>query len=292
MTEAAATDQKELDFSSRGERLRLLSRCRLPTSRSKAVLQAIDDAIGSDSSWCISIARIVERTGLSRRTVQRGIDDLEELLVVEVSSRFEKNGGSVVRLPSRFRIVWSNLVDFDPRRVIVEETSDGPVEIERPRRRGAGGVTAAAGWCQRGGGVVSQSPGGSVSVAPGSGRDGLVPAPSPAQSRPTPPPASSKGDLLWSTFTDDELRESVSSDDPELVDRLFQEAAEQNWLSRDGAVRVAFFAACHHVATGGSARSLRGTLISRVKSRNWKHGNQASDEWARARVRACQRVQA
>jgi hypothetical protein len=286
-----SANQPEFDFSSRGERLRLLSRCRLPNSRSKAVLQALDDAIGKDGSWCVSLARIVERTGLSRRTVQRAIDDLEELVLVEVSSRYSRTGEAVVRLPSRFRIVWSNLADFDPRAFIVEETADGPVEIERPRRGGAGGVSVAPGCGQDVRGVVSGSPGGGVSVAPGCGQGGTVPAQSPAQSRPNPPPASGKGDFLWSTFTDDELRASVRADVPELVERLFVEAVSAGWMDGGAVIRHRFFAQCHHVTGASGVRSLRGVLVGRLKVRDWSKGNQASDEWARAAVRACEAVE-
>ena len=290
MTEGAIK-QKELDFSTRGERLRLLSRCQLPTSRAKAVLQAIDDAIGSDDSWCISLQRIQQRTGLSRRTVQRGIDDLEALFLIEVNHRFSKTGATVVRLPSRFRIGWANLVDYDPAAAVIEKTNEGPVEVETPRRRCAGGVTTAPGCGHGDRGVVSPRHQGGVTTAPGCGHDDHLPAQSLPKSRPNPPPASDgQGDYLWKTFTDDELRRSVRSEVPELVGQLFDEAVAAKWIDGGGVTRHRFFAACHHVATSDGVKSIRAVLIDRLKRRDWAKGNQDSDEWARAAVRACERV--
>ena len=105
------------------------------------------------------------------------------------------------------------------------------------------------------------------------------------------------GEHIWQTFTDDDLIRSVRAltkgEPDDLLESLYAEAKSMKWLPDDGFVRVGFFATCHHLVTGNRLESLRAGLIARCKrfrEKGWLHGNQDSDERARAAVRACERV--
>ena len=135
--------QSEFDFSTRGHRLRCLERVQFPSGQHgnrrvsgnaiKTVLRAIDDCIGSDESWVISIDRLISQTQLSRSTIKTAIAVLGDWLVLSVSSRHELLNGNPVQLPSRFRIVWSNLPDFLPVADSVKEQPRTPQIVESER---------------------------------------------------------------------------------------------------------------------------------------------------------------
>lgn len=200
--------QKRFDFSRRGGQLQILERVRLPFPASrKAVLKAIDDAIGKDSEWTISLARMARAAGLSKGTVSKAVADLASLNLIDVQDRYRRTAeGGVERLPSTFRIVWSNLPDFIPEVNPEPVASDGSVVFVQRRCDASGesgsgvfqgGVSETQGGVSQNRGVFPQETGG-VSLGNGgvselnggcfAGKQGVFPdCMDPVQSEPDQP---------------------------------------------------------------------------------------------------------
>ena len=104
-------EQKQFDFSTRGSRLAMLDRLELPKlSRTSpatmvAVLRVIEAHARTKATARLFRSTIAAEVGRSSDAVQFAINALVELLVLER----KRTGRS-----SSYRIIWSNLADFDP----------------------------------------------------------------------------------------------------------------------------------------------------------------------------------
>lgn len=307
--------QQTIDWSKRGHQLRMLAKVAFQSQQWKTrrvsghtlgvVLQRIDDCIGTDDCWNISIDRLAESAHMHRATASLAVAVLAHLQVIDVGDRKITVDGRVTTLPSTFRIVWSNVQDFVQDSPVVSTTPR--VSITTTRRCDTPSPSAVTPIAVSGDPIaVSDTPHRRKRSPPSP--TATVPAQSPVQSSPTPPPASSQGkfqlirkgpaasDLLWKTFTDDDLRDSVKGFDPaavnewdqsppELVQRLYDEGvAAFTWVRSEVGQRQ-FFATCHHVVHSSGIDSLRAVLIARLKESNHSKGNDTSDQWATAAVR-------
>lgn len=193
--------QQSFDFSQRGHQLRLLDRVQLPSCRHgsrqvsgaacKAVLKAIDSCIGLDPCWQMAIARLMEICQLSRATVNTALAVLARERVVEITHLHQRVDGNLVQLPSRYRIVWSNLADFDRPAVSPVETPRAPEVVATVRESSTepGRLSVSRGSAQCEPGVSSAGAGGQLSVSRRSAQ--CEPLPVQALTRTHQPPSAS-----------------------------------------------------------------------------------------------------
>lgn len=103
--------QREIDFSTRGGRLRLLDKVQLPKlpkttpATMLAVLRCIDGHARDKATARLFAETIANEIGRSRAAVDRACKALESLHLLHI----KRTGGASV-----FRIGWANLVDHDP----------------------------------------------------------------------------------------------------------------------------------------------------------------------------------
>lgn len=103
--------QTEIDFSRRGEQLRLLDRIQFGRGLGcspgtlKATLVAVDSFAG-ESGWCFaSAATIGQRANFSDRTIRKALAVLHGLFLVRKQQRVTANGSR----QCRYQVVWSNV---------------------------------------------------------------------------------------------------------------------------------------------------------------------------------------
>lgn len=306
-----AHTQHQIDFSKRGQQLRILRRVSLPPadgprladgspgSRVRpasllATLQAIDDCIGSETEWNISIARLVQASGLSRRTVQRAIHGLLTLQVITVTDRY-RNGR---QCSSRFRIGWANLLDF----VDDSHTPAGSLHSEQFAPRGATVAPPRA----------TVAPPGVSPLRPRGRHHDAQPAQSPAHTSapsPSPPPladscdgkgqisdetpaarpASGRGTVnLWDTLirSPETLSRAVRYRRHDILQTLWQAAVDQHWQQDDRDIRRRFLAACWFVVNpppGFPVDNAARLLRYKLQRADWKTGcmDGSDDDFAR-----------
>jgi len=120
--------QREIDFTVRGERQRLLDRVQLPElpgtrpAAMLAVLRQLDEHTGSNADCWPSVARLVTVTGLSRAAIYRALAALESLYLIDRRRTGRSN---------RYCICWGNLAEHDMRHQMSHhETSEvSPCDI-------------------------------------------------------------------------------------------------------------------------------------------------------------------
>lgn len=295
-------DQLTLDFK-RGEQLGLLARISFGTgnkhnsrpisnSALKTVLKAVDDCIGStQTEWVIPIARLMDITGLSKATVSAAIGWLADKSLLIVTVRHQVVEGRAVELPHKFRIVWPNVMDFEPARNEVVETQRAPAIVETEM----GSLTMRRGSSHCETGVVSPCDGGSLTMRRGSSHHETVPV----QSRPVPAHTSAPLPVRktagleelqtqdsWA-MPDSEFRAAVKTASAAKLLRMFDDAVRRGWLKGSEQARLQFVAACWDVCHSDVTSAI-GCLNSRAKSKalGGRHGCSAeATEWARQRLR-------
>lgn len=117
--------QSEIDFSRRGEQLRLLDRLQLERglgvspSTLVLVLRVIDSFAG-ESSWCwASLDTLAGRANLNRRTITRALGVLLDEVLLRKQVRIGRRGNR----ECRYQIVWSNV-----HAQVEDQTSDNGTE--------------------------------------------------------------------------------------------------------------------------------------------------------------------
>lgn len=296
--------QRKFDWTVRGDRLRMLEKVRLPLAASRmSVLRAIDDCIGKDPAWTIPISRLATSTNLSRATVSRSIGDLARLGVIDVEDNFRKKSGGVgvQRLPSRFRVIWSNLVDFVPGQSDAELAADPELMTVRRgfQAEESGGVLQ----CEPG--VLQCEPGGVAVWGEGSTHSEAhysrpVTRPTPVPSPPTEP-GNGEGTgvvsgggvrLLWREVVaaPERLREAVRKRDGVFLTELWREAVAAGWTRNTRDLMRRFLAACFYVChppPGFPIRNPAAVLRSKLIDDQWKTGRMdgQDDDWAAALLR-------
>lgn len=105
--------QATIDFTARGQRLRLLDRVTLPKMPRTSpgamlhVLRCIDGHARDKDQARVAATLIAEETNLSRRSVDRALAALAELYLVDI----KRTGRTSI-----YRIGWGNLEAYDPQR--------------------------------------------------------------------------------------------------------------------------------------------------------------------------------
>lgn len=105
------TTQTQIDFSRRGEQLRLLDRIQFERGQGVApatlclVLRVVDSFAG-ESGWCWAAASTMgQRANLCDRTIRNALKVLHEMFLVRKQQRVADNGAR----QCRYQIVWSNV---------------------------------------------------------------------------------------------------------------------------------------------------------------------------------------
>lgn len=294
-------------YGSRHQQLTLLRQIKLPSKKAhnrpvrgataKNVLKAIDATINKNASYWIPISDLVESTGLSESTVSSAVAVLKELVIIDVTHRYEVRGNKRKQLPSRFRIIWSNLPDFVPAKVVEDEPLPVIVEGDEPTQPP---LSMSPPGPQSEGGVASVGKGGGLSLrGGGSQTEGRTSPTSPHFSNPSPDNAASPKtdeegkDLFWQQAVKepDQLRRAVKKRDVTWLQLAWSEAVAAGWQvdTRDGFRR--FLAAARYVThppdgflIENPARVLRQKLIEN----DWKTGRMdgADDDWATTTLQA------
>lgn len=306
--------QLELDFSKRGNQLRTLAKCVLPSVKHrsrpisgkslKAVLRGIDDCIGDKHEWQISLGKLCEQSGCSRSTVSGAIAILCEMSLINIRENYQVVDGRAEQEAHTYQIVWSNVQDFVAEAPARVEKTRAPVKVavERgARTRDAsatsetdmGSVSVGWGSCQSDMGVVSVCDGGSVSLGLPPCQTATLTAPlppTPAKSRPfAVRPQTGFADKPWHISNSD-FKSAVKSDDVAQLmklQRMYLEALRCDWLKASEAMRIAFFAGCYEV-THQETDNAMAVLTHRVKNRSPSGGRGASNaaiDWARETIK-------
>ena len=250
--------QMELDWSVRGNQLRTLAKCVLPSithgSRQtsgaslKAVLRGLDDCIGSGVEYRVSLARLCEQSGRSRGTVSAALAGLASMSLIDVRDNFEVLDGRASQTFSTYRIFWSNVTDFVPAAPLQQQTARAPQSVSVTRRIGQ--RTEMGGLSLRRGGSQSET-----LTAPS--------RPLTANTPPTSAPPVSRGKVFGTWFNNETLTQAVARVDLKPIQRAFAETALSETQSAGVADDLrAFAATCYDVR---DAKSPVGVLAYRVR---------------------------
>lgn len=133
MSKSGKKTQQTIDFGTRGQRLRLLDRIKLPDDIPRtspaamlSVLRCLDSHARDKGSCRVTAGRMAEETGYSRRSVDRALIALEAMYLI---SR-KRTGGSSI-----YEICWGNLQELLPAEDgLPMDASSGP---KRPENRPA-----------------------------------------------------------------------------------------------------------------------------------------------------------
>ena len=128
-----SSTQQLIDFSRRGEQLRLLGHLQFERGLGcspgaiKATLTAVDSFAGQDG-WCFAAAATIgQRANFSERTVRQALAILHDLFLVRKQQRVTANGSR----QSRYQIVWSNVAALIDDQMETDAGSDGWSEVDQ-----------------------------------------------------------------------------------------------------------------------------------------------------------------
>ncbi len=294
-------------YGSRHQQLTLLRQIKLPSGKAhnrpvrgatiKNVLKTIDAIINKNPSYWIPISDLIESSGLSESTISSAIAVLKERAILNVTHRYKVKGDKREQLPSRYQIVWSNLPDFIPAKVVEDEPVEIIIEGDEPPQLPlsmsppapqsesrvasvgkGGGLSVRGGWPQTEGRTSPTSP------------DFSNPSPNTAAS---PPKADGEGKLLFwqkAVAVPELLKRAVKKRDTAWLKQAWTEAVAAGWQvdTRDGFLR--FLTAAYYVIRPPErmlirepARVLRQKLIES----DWRTGcmDDADAKWAKETLR-------